>query len=172
MLSVGQEPCLPGRMQTYNEILRVRLLKSFRAKSLLKIWPILLALQQRKEQKWEGVLENGGFEWPQEHQPYRRPGRRLVAWFLCLAERGSAVAAFGKNRDAVHQWCCWDKVKLYVKLVTQNKRTGTPAWLLPAGTTASCWDGTLGAEGWRCQENIHCGESRMGTTVMPVEVVN
>lgn len=47
-----------------------------------------------------------------------------------------------------------------------NELRGTPAWLLPADVSARCWDGAVGPEDRRCQENIPCSEGRAGSTVI------
>lgn len=128
MLSVGQEPCFLGRMQTSNEILRVRLLKSFKVESLFKIWPILPALQQGKEQKRESVLGDGGYERPQGTSVLQGiwkkvdgmipvPGWTVQCRSCTRKEQGYSSPVVLLRQSIVH---CG--ISLYVKLVTQNKQ--------------------------------------------------
>lgn len=128
MLSVQQEPCFPGRMQTYNEMHRVRLLKSFKAKSLFKIWPILPALQQGKEQKWEDVLRDGGCEWPRGTSAFQRIWKGVGGMISAPGWKGQCCGCTWKEQGyrspvvLLKQSIVNCDINPYMILVTQNKQ--------------------------------------------------
>lgn len=190
--SVGQESCFPGRMQTYNpEMLRVRLLKSFKTKSLSKIWPILPALQQGKEQKWEGVLGDGRCEWPWGTSAFQRiwkevggmisvPGWKEQCCGCTRKEQGYTSPVVLLRQSIVN---C--DISSYVKLVIQTKQM---SWGTSLAATSWRYRKVLG---WSCgsrglkvpgEYTLHMifscigyctapGEGRTGSTVMLMEEV-